>query len=614
MKTRCSVLLFCVRMIFTLVFVFMGSMAFGQTVQWSSPMQVSDDPSRSEYAHMVIDSQDNQHIFWMEGRDGTPLGGGYWYSNIYYSKLDAQGNVLIDQKSIMIVYSAYCQLNPAVDSQDNLHLVWTDGRLHAPSLYQYANWEVYYKKLDNNGNTLIDDLRLTYAPFFSGTPQLAVGPDDNVHIVWADLRHRDEWPGYWPTDVYYSQLDSNGNITVNNKRLTADFDGSGWPSIDVDSDGNIQMVHYKKDYIYGPNNRRVFYTKLDNVGNILIPDTQIGPIQSASPNIVIDSSDNLHIVWAGTESGVEGDVWTAYYKKMDKYGNTLVNQKELCPSNHLSIALGPGDTVHVASIAYGNSLYYCSLDVNGEITYDNNGDPIDTSALAYINIGANTIDIDSGGNIHIVWSKPIGSNTEVFKLTGIVNQPPVAVCKDIEILVGENCQAFITPGDIDGGSYDPDTNDQITLTIDNEGPFTPGIHDVTLYVTDEQGTEDTCQAQVTVIDTPPIIEHLSASPEILWPPNHKMVAVTLNVSVFDNCDNVTFCKIISVSSNEPVNGPGDGNTEPDWEITGDLTVNLRAERSGKEDSRVYTITVMCEDTNGNSSTESVNVTVPHNNK
>jgi hypothetical protein len=66
MKTRCSVLLFCVRMIFTLVFVFMGSMAFGQTVQWSSPMQVSDDPSRSEYAHMVIDSQDNQHIFWME--------------------------------------------------------------------------------------------------------------------------------------------------------------------------------------------------------------------------------------------------------------------------------------------------------------------------------------------------------------------------------------------------------------------------------------------------------------------------------------------------------------------------------------------------------------------
>jgi hypothetical protein len=610
MKTRFSVPLFCVQMLLALVLVTMGSMAFGQTVQWSS-MQVSDDPSRSEYAHIVTDSQDNHHIFWMEGRDGSPLGGAYWYSNIYYSKLDAQDNVLIDQQSVMTVYSAYCQLNPAVDSQDNLHIVWTDGRLHAPSLYQYANWEVYYKKLDNNGNILIDDLRLTYAIFFSGTPQLAIGPDDNVNIVWADLRHRYEFLGYWPTDVYYSKLDTNGNITVNNKRLTADYSGSGWPSLDVDSDGNIQMAHYKKDYIYGPNNRRVFYTKLDHVGNILVSDTQVCPIQSAAPNLVVDSSDDLHMVWVGTETGSEGDVWTAYYKKLDKYGNTLVNNKELGPGNMVSIALGPQDSVHVASVAYGNSLYYCSLDINGEITYNNNGNPIDTAPLAYINMGANTVGIDSYGNIHIVWAKKMGSNTEVFKLTGIVNQPPVAVCKDFQLLADQNCQALINAGDVDGGSYDPDEDDQITVTIDNEGPFSPGIHDITLTITDKHGASDTCQATVTVVDPPPTIDHLSASPDVLWPPNHKMVEITLTATISDNCNNITSCKITSVSSNEPVNGPGDGNTAPDWEITGDLTVKLRAERSGKGDGRIYTITVTCTDANGNSAAETVDVTVPN---
>ena len=66
-----------------------------------------------------------------------------------------------------------------------------------------------------------------------------------------------------------------------------------------------------------------------------------------------------------------------------------------------------------------------------------------------------------------------------------------------------------------------------------------------------------------------------------------------------------------VSSNEPVNGTGDGDTAPDWVITGNLTVDLRAERSGTGSGRVYTITVRCTDASGNSSTKTVTVTVPH---
>ena len=53
-------------------------------------------------------------------------------------------------------------------------------------------------------------------------------------------------------------------------------------------------------------------------------------------------------------------------------------------------------------------------------------------------------------------------------------------------------------------------------------------------------------------------------------------------------------------------------TEVDWLITGDLTLELRAERSGRsKEGRVYTITVQCADASGNSSTAEVTVTVPH---
>ena len=69
---------------------------------------------------------------------------------------------------------------------------------------------------------------------------------------------------------------------------------------------------------------------------------------------------------------------------------------------------------------------------------------------------------------------------------------------------------------------------------------------------------------------------------------------------------------MAVTSNEPVNAIGDGNTEPDWTITGDLTVYLRSERSGTGDGRLYTIDVECSDGSSNVSMTSVEVSVAHN--
>ena len=60
-----------------------------------------------------------------------------------------------------------------------------------------------------------------------------------------------------------------------------------------------------------------------------------------------------------------------------------------------------------------------------------------------------------------------------------------------------------------------------------------------------------------------------------------------------------------MSSNEPVDADGD------WLITGNLTLNLRAERLGNGTGRVYTITVQCMDSSGNSTTKNVTVNVPH---
>jgi hypothetical protein len=87
-----------------------------------------------------------------------------------------------------------------------------------------------------------------------------------------------------------------------------------------------------------------------------------------------------------------------------------------------------------------------------------------------------------------------------------------------------------------------------------------------------------------------------------------MVPVTISAAVIDNGDPNPVVHIISVSSNQPINGTGDGDTAPDWEITGPLTVDLRAERAGNDD-RKYTIVVEAIDASGNASQSSVEVKV-----
>jgi hypothetical protein len=108
-----------------------------------------------------------------------------------------------------------------------------------------------------------------------------------------------------------------------------------------------------------------------------------------------------------------------------------------------------------------------------------------------------------------------------------------------------------------------------------------------------------------------VIVSASASPNRLFPPNHKLVPVTISVT---HQGGDVSCKITNVTSNQPINGKGDGNTSPDWIITGDLTLLLRAERAGNiKTDRVYTITVQCADIFGNTTTTTVSVTVPHDN-
>jgi pimeloyl-ACP methyl ester carboxylesterase len=215
---------------------------------------------------------------------------------------------------------------------------------------------------------------------------------------------------------------------------------------------------------------------------------------------------------------------------------------------------------------------------------------------------------------------------DLIALFDRMNHPPIAIAGEDQVV--ECTGAGAAEVTLDGSaSTDPD-NDDLSYTW--QGPFGEisgqtitvtlglGTHDITLTVSDPSGHIDCDMLEVMVVDTQPPELEVVLSPSSLWPPNHKMVPVIATVSASDNCDEDPAIVLTSVVSSEPddAKGGGDGKTTNDIQDADigneDYNISLRAERQGKGDGRIYTITYEATDDSGNSATASATVTVPHN--
>jgi hypothetical protein len=143
--------------------------------------------------------------------------------------------------------------------------------------------------------------------------------------------------------------------------------------------------------------------------------------------------------------------------------------------------------------------------------------------------------------------------------------------------------------------------------------FALGVTPFSCMVADASANTRSCLGAVTVQDTTkPIVDSVSASPNVLWPPDQQFVPIAITAVAHDTCDPNPVCSIASVSSSEPLTGGGSGNSTPDYNITGPLSLALRAEREGTGSGRTYTIAVTCKDASNNvSDVASTTVFVPH---
>jgi uncharacterized repeat protein (TIGR01451 family) len=245
----------------------------------------------------------------------------------------------------------------------------------------------------------------------------------------------------------------------------------------------------------------------------------------------------------------------------------------------------------------------------------------DACAGSFAATSSGTVNANTPGTYTLTYTASDPSGNAATPVTRTVNvvdtQRPTITLNGANPMTVECHTTFTNPGatatDACAGSVPVTSTGSVNANV-------PGTYTLTYNATDPAGNAAiTVTRTVNVVDTIAPTITLNGQNITLWPPNHQYINVTVSnlvASASDGCDSgvdLSDVFISKVTSDEVENGNGDGNTSNDIVIAANCkSVQLRSERDGGGNGRVYTITFKVRDAAGNTTTATAKVTVPKN--
>ena len=320
--------------------------------------------------------------------------------------------------------------------------------------------------------------------------------------------------------------------------------------------------------------------------------------------VAFDPSDGNTIVAGGADSGVflsndAGNIWTTL---TDNSGGTS-NPHLPRPSYAYFDREGGMVNLYVGTVGRGVwRISFQEANADLQITKTGAPNPVVTGTNITYTINVTNNGPDAAQSVTVVDNLPASVSFISCAVAGGVG----GACGG----VGNNRTVTFT-------SLAANTMATITLVANvscalADGTMISNSASVSSLATDPNLANNSVTAITLASNPPPII---NLNPAItLWPPNHKYHTVTVAqmvASVSDNCPLTDQVAIEKVVSDEPDNALGEGNTVDDIVIASNCqSVQLRAERAGPNDGRVYTITLRLRDSGGAVTLKDFEVSVP----
>jgi hypothetical protein len=204
-----------------------------------------------------------------------------------------------------------------------------------------------------------------------------------------------------------------------------------------------------------------------------------------TPNGSVGVFFNTFLNWPGCSDYTQCDV-------SDNCVGVVSNSLYLAQANLTPLGINLKDgAVHNVRVAFDGARMSVWLDASAvlsNVPVSGLGQAVDASGNAWVGFGAATGWAWEDHDL-LSWS-----------FSGVSsNRAPVALCADVVVAAGVNCQADAS---VNNGSFDPD-GDPITVSQVPPGPYPLGTNRVTLIVTDDKGASNSCGALVIVLNNLP---------------------------------------------------------------------------------------------------------------
>jgi PKD domain/BNR repeat-like domain len=565
---------------------------------YSSPKNLSKSSGYSFNPRIAVDSQGGINVVWVDPTPGN--------QDIFFSRSTDGGVTFSAPKNLSNDRPDSASPQIAVDAGGNISVVWENDNI---------TFGIFFSHSTDGGVTFSAPVNLATNPTGSYAPQIALGADGSINLVWEDDFN-------FQSDISFSRSTDKGTTFSAPKNISHNAGNSSSSQIALDASGNIDVVWVDNT----PGNFVILFSRSTDKGATFSSAKNISITgNSLAPQIGVDASGNVHVAWQENTPAVFN--YDIFFARSLDGGATFSAAQNL--SNNPGNSSNPWMTVDASgniNLAWTDTtpgrakiFFARSLDAGATFSAPQNLSN-DSGGSSGVQIAA-----DKNSNLDVVWSDDTpGVNQILFSRYSdprVVNQPPVANAGADQAV--ECAGHGGTPVTLNGSaSSDPDgdalsfvwtdeANNVVGTTAIVQVTVGMGTHTFTLTVTDAGGLTSKAMTHVTVRDTAPPTLSVSLSPNYLRPPNHKLVQITATVVAGDVCDGKPTVQLVSITSSDPVDSDdiqavGGGPVPFGTDVRSFL---LRAELADNGADRVYTVTYKAKDASGNTTMASAQVEV-----
>lgn len=223
-------------------------------------------------------------------------------ADVFCSLSDDRGKTWTPRVDVSPTVAVSTRPRVAIEKSGAIDIVWND------TAYGENNPDIFFTRSTDGGRSWSRPANISMTPGASRDPELAIGPDDKIHVVFAETPESD----VSARDIYYSSSSDNGKTWLRDSRLenvSKTKADSSEPSIAVGGDG-IVHVAWKEENASAIDRPQIFYSRRTEAG--WSPDTNVSQNlrYSYHPVIACGADGKVYINWLD-RAKVEGsaDIW-----------------------------------------------------------------------------------------------------------------------------------------------------------------------------------------------------------------------------------------------------------------------------------------------------------------